>query len=107
MVCGSSGPCVLAPHCRKRFIRKNDAGYAEMQQYARGFADILDMADTENFDVEFVSWTTKNEVWLLGNYMPCSVLQREEIRCIIQHGSMTPVFQTDNVLTATAVVWAI
>jgi hypothetical protein len=39
--------------------------------------------------------------------MPCSVLQREEIRCIIQHGSMPPVFQTDNVLTATAVVWAI
>jgi len=107
MVCGSSGPCVLAPHCRKRFIRKSDAGYAEMQQYARGFADILDMADTENFDVEFVAWTTENEVWLLGNYMPCSVLQREEIRCIIQHGSMPPVFQTDNVLTATAVVWAI
>jgi len=47
-----------------------------------------------------LAWTTENEVWLLGNYMPCSVLQREEIRCIIQHGTMPPVFQTGSVLTA-------
>jgi hypothetical protein len=75
-----------------------------MQQYARGFADILNMADAESFDV---AWTTENEVWLLGNYLPCSVLQREEIRCIIQHGTMPPVFQTSSVLSATGVVWAI
>ena len=95
-----------------------------MQQHARGFAGILNMADTESFDVEFVAWTTENEVWLLGNHLPSSVLQREEIRCIIQHGTMPPAIahsltgatrgftrrvacKTSSVLSATGVEWAI
>jgi len=36
MVCGASRPCVLAPHCRKRFIWKHDTGYAEMQSVPEG-----------------------------------------------------------------------